>query len=51
MGGMVKMQEARAELNILNEKLEVQKKVVAEKQAASNSLLAQVRDGLYPPFW
>ena len=41
------MQEARAELNILNQKLEVQKKVVAEKQAASNSLLVQVRDGEY----
>lgn len=39
------MQEASAELDILNQKLEVQKKVVAEKQAASNVLLSQVREG------
>ncbi|KAK3924935.1 Dynein heavy chain 10, axonemal [Frankliniella fusca] len=43
-GGMVKMHEASAELDILNKRLEVQKKVVAEKQAASNVLLAQVRE-------
>lgn len=40
------MQEASAELDVLNKKLDVQKKVVAEKQAASNILLAQVKEGM-----
>ena len=41
-GGMAKLAEASVQLNELNEKLAVQKVVLAEKNAACETLLAEI---------
>lgn len=45
MGGMTKIEEASAELDILNKKLAIQKRIVTEATEACEAMLAEIEEG------